>query len=68
MDIRMAVSEYVAKGKELLVRLQSNEGDMLTEVDLQMLRVQLHLLDSEATSMQRSKVLRTKTPRFAEEY
>jgi hypothetical protein len=60
MDIRMAVNEYVTKGQDLLTRLHSHERDMLTEVDLHMLRVQLHLLDSEAAIMQRAKVLRAK--------
>jgi hypothetical protein len=60
MDIRMAVSEYVTQGKALLTRLQSYEGNMLTEVDLHMLRVQLHLIDSTASNMQRAKVSQTK--------
>jgi hypothetical protein len=52
MDIRRAVSEFVFKSTELLSRIRSYEGEMLTEVDLHVLRVQLHLLDYEAANRQ----------------
>jgi len=54
MDLRCAIGEYVNQGRELLTRLRSpEEGPTATPVDLHILRVQLFLLDLEATNMQR---------------
>lgn len=52
MGIRRITNEFMTHGKELLRRLRSTEGNTLTETDLRMLRVQLHLLDIEAASRQ----------------
>ena len=53
MDLRRAVGEYVTQGRDLLKRLRSpEEGPTLTRVDLHILRVQLFLLDHEASNMQ----------------
>ncbi|HEY6085838.1 MAG TPA: hypothetical protein VIU63_10610 [Nitrospira sp.] len=60
MDIRSAVSEFVSRGKELLDRLHSDEHKMLTGVDLHILRVQLHLLDNEAATIQNLQYARSK--------
>ena len=54
MDIRRAVSDFIVHGGELLSRLRSYEGEMLSEADLHLLRVELHLLDSEAAHLQRA--------------
>lgn len=54
MDIRRAVSDFIVHGGELLSRLRSYEGEMLNEADLHLLRVELHLLDSEAAHLQRA--------------
>ena len=48
MDIRRAVNEFVSKGRELLDLLQSSEGKTLPSTELVLLKVQLHLLQSEA--------------------
>lgn len=55
MDIRRAVSEYVTLGDALFHRLTSHEATMLTPADLQMLRVQLYILDTEAKSLERKQ-------------
>ena len=52
MDIQRAVSDFVDQGMDLLHRLRSSEGTVLTAADLHLLRVQLHLLNSEASIMQ----------------
>ena len=58
MDIRRAVSDFIVHGGELLSRLRSYEGEILNEADLHLLRVELHLLDSEAARLQRENELR----------
>lgn len=50
-DIRPAMSEFVRQGKELRERMRSSEREMLTDVDLHILRAQLFLLESEAISV-----------------
>ncbi len=60
MDIRRAVSDFIVHGGELLSRLRSYEGEMLSEADLHLLRVELHLLDSEAAQLQRASELQPK--------
>ena len=60
MDIRQAVSDFIVHGGELLSRLRSYEGEMLNEADLHLLRVELHLLDSEAAELQRASETRPK--------
>jgi len=67
MDIRGAVNEFVMEGKELVHRLQSPEREMLSAVDLYILRVQLHLLDSEAVSLQNLQSFRRKGEGFSGE-
>jgi hypothetical protein len=56
MDLRRAVGEYVTQERELLTRLRSpEEGPMLTDVDLHILRVQLFLPDHAVSNMQQLK-------------
>jgi len=50
-DIRRAISEFVRQGKELREPTRSSEREMLTDVDLHILRAQLFLLESEAISV-----------------
>ena len=50
-DIRRAISEFVRQGKELRERMRSSEREMLTDVELHILRAQLFLLESEAISV-----------------
>jgi hypothetical protein len=52
MDIRRAVNEFVSKGRELLDLLQSSEGKTLPSTELVLLKVQLHLLQSEAAKLE----------------
>ncbi|HEY7532654.1 MAG TPA: hypothetical protein VH681_07700 [Nitrospiraceae bacterium] len=51
MDVRHAVTQFVAQGRDLYRQLHS-EGEHLTNVELVMLRVQLHILDTEAIRLQ----------------
>ena len=60
MDIRRAVSEFIVHGGELLSRLRSYEGEMLNEADLHLLRVELHLLDTEVAHLQHENEVRPK--------
>jgi hypothetical protein len=53
MDLRRAIGEYVAEGRDLLLRLRSaDEGPTACAVDLHILRVQLYLLDMQASNME----------------
>lgn len=60
MDIQGDVNKFVTQGRELFDRLQSAEGGRLSPVDLYVLRVQLHLLDNEAVSLQNLQSFRRK--------
>ena len=51
-DIRKAISEFVTQGRELCQRMRTTEKQMITPVDLQTLRSQLHLIDYEALNLQ----------------
>ena len=53
MDLRDAVSDYVSLGNELFYRLRSSEGPTLSKADLQILRVQLYILDTEARALEK---------------
>ena len=55
MDLRLAVYEFVKQGNDLLERLRSPEGDMLSRTDLHVLEVQLYLLDKEVTKKKQTK-------------
>ena len=61
-DIRRAVNEFVTQGKELCQRMRSSEKQMLTRVDLHVLRAQLHLVDSEAINLQNLQKVWSKDP------
>ena len=50
-DIRKAMSEFVRQGEKLRERMRSSEREILTDVDLHILRAQLFLLESEAISV-----------------
>jgi hypothetical protein len=52
MAIRRVTSEFMNQGKELLRRLRTTEANKLTDVEIRMLRLQLHLLDIEVSSRQ----------------
>jgi CheY-like chemotaxis protein len=52
MDIRSLWQDFVSQSKELLDRMRSPEGEVLTRVDLHILRVQLRLLDAQAQMLQ----------------
>lgn len=60
MDARRTVDEFVTKGKDLHYLLRSPAGEMLSYADLQTLRIQLHLLDTEAINLQNLKQHRLK--------
>ena len=64
MDLRQDIGRFVIYGRELLRRLQSEEGPTASDVDLHILKVQLHLLESEATKLQLQKAVEAKRPPF----
>jgi len=53
--IHRFTSKFMNQGKELLRRLRSTEEDMLTESEMRMLRLQLHLLDIEVSNRQHTR-------------
>ena len=52
MDLRSATNDLVNQTRAYLERPRSNEGESLTEVDLQVLRIQLRLLENEVSNRQ----------------
>jgi hypothetical protein len=52
MGILRVTSEFMNQGKELLRRLRTPEANMLTDTEIRMLRLQLHLLDIEVSNRQ----------------
>ena len=52
MGIHRVTSEFMNHGKELLRRLRTPEANMLTDIEIRMLRLQLHLLDIEVSNRQ----------------
>lgn len=60
MDLQCIVNEFITKGRDLCQRLQSSEQGTLSGLDLHMLRVQLHLLDTEAATLQNLLFARSK--------
>jgi hypothetical protein len=60
MGIRRVTNEFITQGRDLLRRLRSTEGNMLTAVEVRALRVQLHLLDNELASKQYKNTPRMK--------
>ena len=57
VDLHRAINEHVYECRALIVRLESNEQDKVTEVDLVVLRAQLFLLDVAAADLQKLKRL-----------
>ena len=57
MDVSQAVKDFVIQSKELF-HLLRREGRDLSDLELHMLRSQLHLLEIEATNLQTFKQLR----------
>ena len=57
MDLHRALNEHVYECRALIVRLQSNEQEQVTEVDLVVLRAQLFLMDAAAADLQKLKRL-----------
>jgi hypothetical protein len=54
MDVNRAVNDFLTQGKNLFHLIRS-DGIQLSDAELVMLRVQLHLLDSEAIITQSRK-------------
>lgn len=52
MGIRRVTTEFMTQGKELLRQLRTPEANMLTDAEMRMLRLQLHLLDIELSKRQ----------------
>ena len=52
MDLQSTVSDFVIQAKNLCQTLQAVKIETLSALDLHNLRVQLHLLDTEAATMQ----------------
>ncbi len=50
MEIHSLTSKFINQGKELLRRLRTTEANMLTDAEIRLLRVQLHLLDIEVSN------------------
>ena len=55
MHTMQVVSDFLLKGKELYQRMRSSEGMSLSTGDLQVLREQLQLLDTEAVNLLNKK-------------
>jgi hypothetical protein len=55
MPLMQLVTEFLLKGKELCKRLRSTEGTTLSKGDLQLLREQLEVLDTEAANLLEQK-------------
>ena len=51
MDLRSHVRDFIGMSKDLMARLRSNEGNALNDVDLHLLRVQLHLLEIQSVTI-----------------
>jgi len=52
MDLHAAMNDFFRESRDLLNRMKSSEGDIVSEVELHILRVQLRLLDVQANGMQ----------------
>lgn len=59
MDTRRAVDDFVYLGKELFHALH-DDSEHLTDLELQLLRSQLHVLEIQVTNIQTLRELRTK--------
>lgn len=62
MDVCGLWHHFVQESKELLDRMRSSEGAMLSAVELHILRVQLRLLDNQAQQMQQILESRSLVP------
>lgn len=60
MDLGDAINELVTQGEDVLGRLRSPEGRMVTDMDLHILRALLQLLDNEVVYMQHMRAKNTK--------
>jgi hypothetical protein len=52
MNLRSLVRDFIGMGKDLSDRLRSNERKALSDVDLHLLRVHLHLLEVQSANAQ----------------
>jgi len=52
MDLSGAIRQFVNQGRDLLRRLESEEGNAVSDVELHILRVELHLLEVKSSTMQ----------------
>ena len=69
MDARRVVGDFLYLSKELFHLLHQDSED-LTDLDLQLLRSQLHVLEIQITNIQSLRELRTKdseTAKYLEE-
>ena len=60
MPILQVVADFMVKGKDLVQRMRSPEGVMLSMADLQLLKDQLQILDNEITQLMNHKQRRNK--------
>ena len=56
MNIRSFVQECLHHGKDLFDRLGTPERAQLTDIDLHLLRVQLHVLEIRAANAQKANL------------
>jgi hypothetical protein len=61
MDLHAAMNDFFVQSRDLLNRMKSSEGQILTEVELHILRAQLRLLDVLANGMQQEIAARQRT-------
>jgi hypothetical protein len=59
VDIKGAVADFVHRGGDLFERLRDGEGIDLSDVELHMLRVQLHVLEMETANLQTLRQIRS---------
>jgi hypothetical protein len=62
MDLSLALNEFVYECQRVRTRLQSNEQESVTEVNLVMLHTQLFLLDTAAANLLELKRRQHKKP------
>ena len=67
MDTRQAVDDFLHLGKELFHLLHA-DSDGFTDLDLQLLRSQMHLLEIQTTNIQTFRELRLKDGETATDF
>jgi hypothetical protein len=61
MDVSRAVEDFVLHGQEL-VRVLRCEGDSLSDLDLQTILFQLHIIEIETANLKTFRQLQAKNP------